>query len=251
MTKSGHSVHRDLAWALKQQATRTAKATPAVRGADWRMATVTEVPGDGTVVADGIPCRCLETYNAPLVGDLIIITQSSAGNWLALGRTATAEAALGRGSYAYKPANQDRASTTTMLTDPDLTLPLSANAVYVVEFHLFVGGPAGGLMVTQWSVPAGADGLKGVHGPASSVTETTAGNTTADGVLMRAGSHGHTTLITYGRRNSNTNLVYAIETGTVMTTSAGACALQWAPSGSSATATRMGRGSWMRATRIA
>jgi hypothetical protein len=248
---SGHSQNRDLAWALKQQATRTAKATPAVRGADWRMATVTEVPGDGTVVADGIPCRCLETYNAPLVGDLIIISQSSAGNWLALGRTASAAAALGRPAYAYKATNQDRSSTTTMLTDPDLSLPLDANSVYLIEFHIFVGGPSGGLMVTQWAVPAGADGLKGVHGPASTMAGDSQPQSLADNVTGRFGSHGFSTTVTYGRRNSPTNLSYVIETGTVMTTTAGTCAMQWAPSGSTTTATRMGRGSWMRATRIA
>jgi hypothetical protein len=68
---------------------------------------------------------------------------------------------------------------------------------------------------------------------------------------MRAGSHGFGTTITYGRRNTNTNLLYAIETGVVTTTSAGTCALSWAPSASNATATRMGLGSWMRATRLA
>lgn len=87
--KSAHSTQRDLVASLKRQAARTGAATPAVRGADWRLATVTAV-GAGTVTADGIVCRCLETYSMPLVGDLIIITQSSSGNWLAAGRTAAA-----------------------------------------------------------------------------------------------------------------------------------------------------------------
>lgn len=90
------SVHRDLAWALKQQAQRVGEGAPSVRGADWRTAVVTAVNGDGTVAVDGIPAiRCLETYLAPKVGDLIVIEQSSSGNWIAPGRPATATAPSG------------------------------------------------------------------------------------------------------------------------------------------------------------
>ncbi|MFE0794798.1 hypothetical protein [Streptomyces mutabilis] len=84
------AVHRDLAWALKQQATRAGESAPSVRGADWRTAVVTTVNGDGTVAVDGIPAiRCLETYALPAVGDVAVISQSSNGNWIAWGRTST------------------------------------------------------------------------------------------------------------------------------------------------------------------
>lgn len=86
--KSSHASTRDLAWALKQQAQRTGEQTPSVRGSDWRLATVTAENGDGTVDADDIPdIRCMESYTLPAVGDIIVITQSSSGNWLAWGRT--------------------------------------------------------------------------------------------------------------------------------------------------------------------
>lgn len=88
MTKSSHTSSRDLAAALQRQTARTGATTPAVRGADWRLATVTAV-GTGTVTADGIVVRCLETYTMPLVGDVIAISQSSSGNWIAFGRTAS------------------------------------------------------------------------------------------------------------------------------------------------------------------
>ncbi|GAB2718053.1 hypothetical protein [Streptomyces bullii] len=92
MSKPAPSVHRDLAWALKQQAKRTGERAPSVRGSDWRLATVTAVNNDGTVDADGIPAiRCTESYSQPAVGDVIAITQSSSGNWLAWGRTATVD----------------------------------------------------------------------------------------------------------------------------------------------------------------
>ncbi|WHM30172.1 hypothetical protein OH540_09070 [Streptomyces sp. BPPL-273] len=85
------AVHRDLAAALKQQATRAGESAPAVRGSDWRLATVTLVNTDGTVAASGIPAiRCMPTYDLPTVGDVIVIDQNSSGNWITWGRMATA-----------------------------------------------------------------------------------------------------------------------------------------------------------------
>ena len=150
-----------------------------------------------------------------------------------------------------KAAATDRVSTATRTADPDLTMSLAANATYIVEFHMYIGGSQFALVVTEWLVPSGATGLKGAIGPASSATEVTAGNNNADGIAMRSGSHGFGTTVTYGRRNVNSNLCYAIETGTVTTTSAGTLALGWAQSTSSTTFNRMGQGSWMRVTRIA
>ncbi|MFG2532821.1 hypothetical protein [Streptomyces sp. NPDC048516] len=150
-----------------------------------------------------------------------------------------------------KPANTDRTSTTSRTADPHLTVSLLANATYIVEFHLFTGGSTFALTVTEWLVPTGATGLKGAMGPSSAATEATAGNNNGDGITMRSGAHNFGTTITYGRRNVNTNVCYAIETGTVTTTSAGTLALGWAQSTSSTTFNRMAVGSWMRVTRIA
>ena len=92
-SKSGQGVHRDLAWAMRQQAKRTGQSTPSVRGSDWRLATVSTVNADGTVAADTdtVPSiRRLATYQAPAVGDVIVISQSSTGNWVAHGRMTAA-----------------------------------------------------------------------------------------------------------------------------------------------------------------
>ena len=88
MTTSSHASTRDLKSALQQQAKRAGERAPSVRGADWRMATVTAV-GTGTVTADGIVCRRLKSYTTPTVGDVTIISQSGNGNWIALGPLAT------------------------------------------------------------------------------------------------------------------------------------------------------------------
>lgn len=88
---SNHGVHRDLAWALKQQAQRAGEQSTSVRGADWRLAVVTAINADGTLAADGIPSvRRLARVTDPVVGDTIVISQNSSGNWLALGKLATA-----------------------------------------------------------------------------------------------------------------------------------------------------------------
>ncbi len=83
------SIHRDLSAALKGQAQRIGERTPSVRGADWQLATVTAVNADGTVeVESTTDIRRMDVYQAPTVGDVIAISQSSSGNWIALGRTA-------------------------------------------------------------------------------------------------------------------------------------------------------------------
>ncbi len=95
------AVHRDLAYALKQQATRAGETAPSVRGSDWRLATVTAVNADGTVAVDGIPTvRRLDTYLNPAVGDVIVISQSSSGNWITFGRLA---ATAGTSWTSYTP----------------------------------------------------------------------------------------------------------------------------------------------------
>jgi hypothetical protein len=236
-----------VAQAVAAAAVQAGQDTPTVRGADWQTATVTAVNTDGTVsCGTAIRARRLESYQLPTVGDRIMLTRSGTGSWLAVGRTATAAVALGIPRHVYKTNPTDRLSTTTFADDPDLTMQLSPNSVNLIEFHLFVGGPSGGLMVTQWTTPADASGLKGVQGPGSAATDNS-----ADNITGRFGSHGFGTTITYGRRGSaNTNLLYAVESGVLTTTTGGTCAVAWAQALSTATATRMGVSSWMRVTRL-
>lgn len=90
---TGHATNRDLVSALRRQSVKAGAEAPAVRGADWRLATVTAVATDGTITADGIDgIRRMESYLNPAVGDVVRIDQSSSGNWLAMGRLAIAGA---------------------------------------------------------------------------------------------------------------------------------------------------------------
>ncbi|MGA4875809.1 hypothetical protein [Streptomyces lydicamycinicus] len=83
------AIHADLADALRRQATQAGADSPTVRGSDWRQAIVATVNTDGTVVtSDGIIARRMATYVTPTVGETIVVSISSSGNWLAHGRIA-------------------------------------------------------------------------------------------------------------------------------------------------------------------
>ena len=245
MTKPGPSVHRDLAYALRQQAKRTGEQTPTVRGADWRQATVTAVGTDGTVTADGIKCRCLASYQTPTVGDVAVISQSSNGNWIALNRLAASGTPLGATVYRSKAATLDRTSS-TLLDDPDLTVQLDAGAVYKVEFTLHYAATDTARFRTAWTVPSGTTGTRSAVG----ADQGQILSVTSSGGTGRWGVHNFTTACIYGTRNDNTLQCYAQEESTLITTTAGTCALQWAQQTTNATASRLAQGSCMRVTRI-
>ena len=84
----GQAGPADLARAIAGAATTAGATSTAVRGADWKLGVVTAV-GNGTVDVGEIRARRLDSYTLPAVGDTIVITQNSAGNWLAIGRTAS------------------------------------------------------------------------------------------------------------------------------------------------------------------
>lgn len=84
------SMAAQLAEAVHGLVERKGSASPAVRGAEWRTGVVTAVGVTaGTVDVGDIRARRLESYQSPTVGDLVVITQSGSGNWVALGRTST------------------------------------------------------------------------------------------------------------------------------------------------------------------
>jgi hypothetical protein len=76
---------RAVADEMGRQVEQVGATTPAVRGADWRPATVATVnDAAGTVVTtDGVTARRIDSYQLPAVGDLIVLTQSGGGAWIA------------------------------------------------------------------------------------------------------------------------------------------------------------------------
>lgn len=76
-----------MADAIAQLSVEQSAAAPAIRGGDWRMASVATVGADGTVTTtDGIVARRAAVYEAPLVGDQVRLSHSGAGSWVADGR---------------------------------------------------------------------------------------------------------------------------------------------------------------------
>lgn len=93
MTASSHTAARTLAGALRRQILQTGSNTPSVRGADWHRAVVNTVGTNGTITTtDGVVALRAETYQAPVVGDIIRISISSSGAAVAEGRLAAATA---------------------------------------------------------------------------------------------------------------------------------------------------------------
>lgn len=164
--------------------------------------------------------------------------------WYAGEKITAAKISASLPQFVYATTNLDRVSTTTYANDPVLQFSLEANAIYIVEFCLFMGATATAQRPkVRWSAPAASDGLRGVTGPGSTATSD-------NNITARVGCHQLATDVEYGIRGSNTNLQHIAESGTVFTTSAGTLALQWAQVTSSATFTRRGMGSWGRCTRV-
>lgn len=90
----GSSLAR-LADAIGTTALTVGTGTPGVRGGDWQLATVTAVGADGTVTAGGIPARRHRGYVDAAIGDLVVLMNSGAGDWIALGKQAPVDGSDG------------------------------------------------------------------------------------------------------------------------------------------------------------
>ena len=144
-----------------------------------------------------------------------------------------------------KQANTDKVNS-TFAADPELTMPLAANAVYHVEFLLIAGGIATADVQTRWALPATASGLRIVNGPGSAALETN-----ADNVATRQGVHQFSTAILYnGVRNATANYFRIYEYAVVTLVDAGNVTLEWAQGTTQTTASRIAAGSLLRVRRL-
>lgn len=150
--------------------------------------------------------------------------------------------------FIVKPSSTDRASTTSFADDPDLTYAVAANTVWYVRFVLHAAALAAADIKTDWTVPSGVSGNRAVLGPGS-----TAADSAADNIAMRAGVHGFGTSILYnGVRNSASLHFLIVEEAVVeVGATAGSIAIRWAQGTSDATATQVRAGSFMEVKRLA
>lgn len=238
--KTPHTAIRDLAGALRRQTVRTGSTTPEVRGAQWRRATIAVVGVDGTVTTDdGITARRLESYQAPTVGDIAAITSNGAGGWLAWGRTGVDAGQ----TFVRKTAATGRTATATPANDPNLTLPVLANAVYELTAFVAYTADAAADVRIGWSVPAGSTLLWSC--PGASTNATTAED------IVRHSALSATSQPSYGGVGVTTNMMVRPYGLLRVGATAGSCTLQWSQGTSGATTTTVLADSFMTLNRVA
>lgn len=141
--------------------------------------------------------------------------------------------------WAWKAADLPRSNTTTLASDPDLSIAVAANAAYHVWGWVYATGAAISTadIKLAWSAPSGAagawDGL---------------GYSTASTTVSLSSGAGLASSRSFGVNGANFSSV-RIE-AYVTTTTAGSLALQWAQNTSNATATTLKAGSRLIAVRV-
>jgi hypothetical protein len=146
-------------------------------------------------------------------------------------------------TWARKPNNTDRASTTTFTDDPDLFVNVAANAVYEIRCSLLIHSSniAAGDFKMKFTAPTGAVMLATLFGYDAAAT-TNNGIVGAGLTLNTSGSLGAVSIAEPWNP--------AQVSGTLVTSaSAGLFTLQWAQNTSSATVTRLQQHSFISLTR--
>lgn len=143
--------------------------------------------------------------------------------------------------WEVKPATTPRASTTTLAADPDLTLTLPRPGTWAFELWLnYTGGTLGSSDLKMAMVYSGTStfGVWGVSGI----------NTSSTSAITANGRGIGTNTLTVGTSGAT---FYTVDIkGTVVISTTGTLALQWAQNTSSATATNLWQGCWMRAYQL-
>ncbi|WP_354643854.1 hypothetical protein [Kitasatospora camelliae] len=149
---------------------------------------------------------------------------------------------IGQTQAVTKSATQSVTSSTTLVNDTHLLLPVAANAEYHLEgFVVYDGAFSAGDFKCDWSLPASASMLWAGNGMSTGAGGGLTANTQASGTTVAFGTYGagppYTSLSVRGR---------IVTAGT-----AGNAQFKWAQNSSNATATRVLAGSWIRLIRVA
>lgn len=154
---------------------------------------------------------------------------------------------IGQTRYVKKTADESVTSSTTLQNDDALVVSLAANAEYELTLYLAVNGSAAGDVKTAWSMPASTTGQRFEFGPDTSSATSSAGTAVRASCL----TDGFATEINYGtfatgQQSFIMEVLYITTAGT-----SGNAQLQWAQNASSATATTVEAGSYLKITRVA
>lgn len=143
--------------------------------------------------------------------------------------------------WAVKAAATSRASTVTLADDPDLVISIPRTGTWAYEVWLnYTGGVLGSsdLKVRMNYSGTSSFDVFGVNGI----------NTTATSQFNGSGGTAAGTGIALG--TSGSTYYTAQITGTVVATTTGNLSLQWSQNTSSATATNLRQGCWIRAWQL-
>lgn len=144
---------------------------------------------------------------------------------------------------AAKTVTTSRVSTTTLAADPELQLPVEANAEYTVFFYFRVSGIDAGDMDLQFTTPAGGTGSWAVTG---FLVQSQVDSGTRSGARRAMNAE-----IGLSTPSTATAQVYEGSGRLIMGSTAGNLTIDWAQNASNATATSMEADSWLRLDRIA
>ena len=140
---------------------------------------------------------------------------------------------------AFKPVDESVATSIVLQADDDLSIPVTAGATYSIDGCLIVtGDPAGDLALTVTAPPGSAGGW--------TPTATTLGTTDGTGSVRM-------TRFDFGASSSMGATAAGVivnPQGGVIAGADGMVTVQWAQAVSSATATMVRAGSWLRLTRM-
>lgn len=164
-----------------------------------------------------------------------------ANSGLRVGHIATPADFDAIGIYVLKTSTESVTSSTTLQNDDQLALPVSANSKYTIEGLIIYDGASAGDFKVAFTTPSGATINWTAGGPQSGigVTSYNANVATSSGAALALACNGAG------------NSMGANPKGYLSVSStSGNLQLQWAQQASSATATRVFLGSWLRLTRI-
>jgi len=145
--------------------------------------------------------------------------------------------------YTVKQANQTNV-TTTLVNDTELVTPTLGIGTWDVEFEFLWSAAVASAMKTQWLTTGTMAGPKRINGPWSGTSDN------GDNVTTRFQASAYTTPIIYGPRTA-TGTAWTKERAIVTVTVAGTITFQWAQSLSSAVATTIFAGSYVKVKQIA
>jgi hypothetical protein len=146
--------------------------------------------------------------------------------------------------HAAKASSTPRPSVTVISPDPDLLLPVEANAQYLIHFYLRISGNPAADMDIQFTTPAGCTG-------SYSVTGRLAGGAVGDADVRTSTRLTFNVETTYSTPSTSAAQSNHGAGRLITGPNAGTLSIDWAQTVSNATASVMESDSWLTLKRIA